>query len=127
MGQVVLARTSLTLHPPSPRTVLYLPCLKVSQSINCHDYSTSKSLETAQRTKKSGFLTQMNYSEKNGLGDLKGWSLNTGGFKDRFDYAPRDPVSTFDIRLDKALGCHRSPWLRQIISSKLLDHYLHLD
>ena len=90
--------------------------------------STSKSLETAQGTeKKCGFLTQMNYSEKYGLGDLKGWSLNTGGLKDRFDYAPRDPISTFDIQLYEVLGERRSPWLRQIITPKLLDHYLHLD
>ena len=37
MGEVVPARTSATLPPPSPRTVLQLPCFKVSQCINCHD------------------------------------------------------------------------------------------
>ena len=37
MGEVVPARTSPTLHPPSPRTVLSLSCFKVSQCINCHD------------------------------------------------------------------------------------------
>ena len=37
MGEVVPARTSPTLHPPSPPTVLYLYCLKVSQCINCRD------------------------------------------------------------------------------------------
>ena len=35
MGDVVLARTSPPLHPPSPPTVLWLPCLQVSQCINC--------------------------------------------------------------------------------------------
>ena len=38
MGEVVLARTSPTLHPPSPRTVLSLSCFKVSQCINCRDW-----------------------------------------------------------------------------------------
>ena len=38
MGEVVPARTSPTLLPPSPRTVLSLPCFKVSQCINCHDW-----------------------------------------------------------------------------------------
>ena len=38
MGEVVLARTSLTLLPPSPRTVLSFSCFKVSQCINCHDW-----------------------------------------------------------------------------------------
>ena len=36
MGEVVPARTSPTLLPPSPRTVLSLSCFKVSQWINCH-------------------------------------------------------------------------------------------
>ena len=38
MGEVVLARTSLTLLPPSPRTVLSLSCFKVLQCINCRDW-----------------------------------------------------------------------------------------
>ena len=38
MGEVVPARTSPTLPPPSPRTVLWLPCFKVSQCINCRDW-----------------------------------------------------------------------------------------
>ena len=38
MGEVVPARTSPTLLPPSPRTVLSLSCFKVSQCINCHDW-----------------------------------------------------------------------------------------
>ena len=38
MGEVVPARTSPTLLPPSPRTVLWLPCFKVSQCINCRDW-----------------------------------------------------------------------------------------
>ena len=33
MGEVVPARTSPTLLPPSPRTVLSLSCFKVSQCI----------------------------------------------------------------------------------------------
>ena len=37
MGEVVPARTSPTLLPPSPRTVLSLSCFKVLQCINCHD------------------------------------------------------------------------------------------
>ena len=37
MGEVVPARTSPTLPPPSLRTVLSLSCFKVSQCINCHD------------------------------------------------------------------------------------------
>ena len=37
MGEVVPARTSPTLLPPSPRTVLKLSCFKVSQCINCRD------------------------------------------------------------------------------------------
>ena len=37
MGEVVPARTSPTLLPPSPRTVLSLSCFKVSQCINCRD------------------------------------------------------------------------------------------
>ena len=37
MGEVVPARTSPTLLPPSPRTVLSLSCFKVSQCISCHD------------------------------------------------------------------------------------------
>ena len=37
MGEVVPARTSPTLYPPSPPTELYLSCLKVSQCINCRD------------------------------------------------------------------------------------------
>ena len=37
MGEVVPARTSLTLLPPSPRTVLSLSCFKVLQCINCRD------------------------------------------------------------------------------------------
>ena len=32
-GEVVLVHTSPTLHPPFPPTVLYLSCLKVSNSI----------------------------------------------------------------------------------------------
>ena len=38
MGEVVPARTSPTLLPPSPLTVLWLPCFKVSQCINCRDW-----------------------------------------------------------------------------------------
>ena len=38
MGEVVPARTSPTLLPPSPRTVLSLSCFKVLQCINCHDW-----------------------------------------------------------------------------------------
>ena len=38
MGEVVPARTSPTLLPPSPRTVLSLSCFKVSQWINCRDW-----------------------------------------------------------------------------------------
>ena len=38
MGEVVPARTSPTLLPPSPRTVLSLSCIKVSQCINCRDW-----------------------------------------------------------------------------------------
>ena len=38
MGEVVPARTSLTLLPPSPRTVLSLSCFKVLQCINCRDW-----------------------------------------------------------------------------------------
>ena len=37
MGEVVPARTSPTLLPPSPRTMLSLSCFKVLQCINCHD------------------------------------------------------------------------------------------
>ena len=37
MGEVVPARTSPTLLPPSPRTVLSFSCFKVSQCINCRD------------------------------------------------------------------------------------------
>ena len=37
MGEVVPARTSPTLLPPFPRTVLQLSCFKVSQCINCRD------------------------------------------------------------------------------------------
>ena len=37
MVEVVPARTSPTLLPPSPCTVLWLPCFKVSQCINCCD------------------------------------------------------------------------------------------
>ena len=37
MGEVVPARTSPTLPPPSPRTVLSLSCFKVLQCINCRD------------------------------------------------------------------------------------------
>ena len=37
MGEVVPARTSPTLLPPSPRTMLSLSCFKVSQCINCRD------------------------------------------------------------------------------------------
>ena len=37
MGEVVPARTSPTLLPPSPRTVLSLSCFKVLQCINCRD------------------------------------------------------------------------------------------
>ena len=39
MGEVVPARTSPTLLPPSPRTVLSLSCFKVSQCINCPRHS----------------------------------------------------------------------------------------
>ena len=38
MGEVVPTRTSPTLLPPSPRTVLSLSCFKVSQCINCRDW-----------------------------------------------------------------------------------------
>ena len=38
MGEVVPARTSQTLLPPSPRTVLSLSCFKVLQCINCRDW-----------------------------------------------------------------------------------------
>ena len=38
MGEVVPARTSPTLLPPSPRTVLSLSCFTVSQCINCRDW-----------------------------------------------------------------------------------------
>ena len=38
MGEVVPARTSPILLPPSPRTVLSLSCFKVSQCINCRDW-----------------------------------------------------------------------------------------
>ena len=37
MGEVVPARTSPTLLPPSPRTVLSLSCFKVLQCISCQD------------------------------------------------------------------------------------------
>ena len=35
--------------------------------------------------KTGGLLTQVHYSEKCAFGGLKGWSLNTGGLKDRLD------------------------------------------
>ena len=35
--------------------------------------------------KTGGLLTQVHYSEKRTFGDLKGRSLHTGGFKERFD------------------------------------------
>ena len=38
MGEVVPARTSPTLLPPSPRTVLSLSCFKVLPCINCCDW-----------------------------------------------------------------------------------------
>ena len=38
MGEVVPARTSPTLLPPSPRTVLTSSCFKVLQCINCRDW-----------------------------------------------------------------------------------------
>ena len=38
MGEVVPARTSPTLLPPPPRTVLSLSCFKVLQCINCRDW-----------------------------------------------------------------------------------------
>ena len=38
MGEVVPARTSATLLPPPPRTVLSLSCFKVLQCINCRDW-----------------------------------------------------------------------------------------
>ena len=38
MVEVVPARTSPTLLPPSPRTVLSLSCFKVLQCINCRDW-----------------------------------------------------------------------------------------
>ena len=38
MGEVVPARTSPTLLPPSPRTVLSLSCFKVLQCINCRNW-----------------------------------------------------------------------------------------
>ena len=38
MGEVVPARTSPTLLPPSPRTVLSLSYFKVLQCINCRDW-----------------------------------------------------------------------------------------
>ena len=38
MGEVVPARTSPTLLPPSPRTELSLSCFKVSECINCRDW-----------------------------------------------------------------------------------------
>ena len=38
MGEVVPARTSPTLLPPSPRTVVSLSCFKVLQCINCRDW-----------------------------------------------------------------------------------------
>ena len=37
-GEVVPARTSPTLPPPSPRTVLSLSCFKEWQCINCRDW-----------------------------------------------------------------------------------------
>ena len=37
IGEVVPARSSPTLLPPSPRTVLSLSCFKVLQCINCRD------------------------------------------------------------------------------------------
>ena len=37
MGEIVPARTSPTLLPPSPRTVLLLSCFKVLQCIICRD------------------------------------------------------------------------------------------
>ena len=37
MGEVVPARTSPTLLPPSPRIVLSLSCFKVLQCINCRN------------------------------------------------------------------------------------------
>ena len=37
LGEEVPAHTLPTLHRPSPHTVLYLSCLKVSQCINCRD------------------------------------------------------------------------------------------
>ena len=38
MGEVVPARTSPILLPPSSRTVLWLSCFKVLQCINCRDW-----------------------------------------------------------------------------------------
>ena len=35
-----------------------------------------------------GLLRQVNYSENCTLGTLKGWSLNTGGLRDKFDCIP---------------------------------------
>ena len=45
MGEVVPARTSPTLLPPSPRTVLSLACFKVLQCINCRDWHCKSQME----------------------------------------------------------------------------------
>ena len=48
MGEVVPARTSPTLLPPSPCTVLSLSCFKVSQCINCRDWHCKRPFSSLQ-------------------------------------------------------------------------------
>ena len=60
MGEVVPARTSPTLLPPSSRTVLSLSCFKVLQCINCRDWHCKSCCLTLH----TGYVIQWFFSKK---------------------------------------------------------------
>ena len=75
----------LTLSPQRGAQIWFrVKCLRMLRT-NTLVYSQTCLMKPLKEPKKLGLLTQVDYSEKCTLEGMKGWSLNTGGLKDRFD------------------------------------------
>ena len=120
MGEVVPARTSPTLLPPSPRTVLSLSCFKVLQCINCRDwhfksYTTQIQTQTLKHEPNSLVIMILGIRKKyhNMFGSSTTWDRST-------THPKFDPtgIRTHDLQIMTvhfmSLGCRLSNYPVQI-------------
>ena len=89
-GEVVLARSSLTLHPPSPPTVLWLSCLKVSQCINYCDYPFTSQQQADRQSKMAAKTVAIIFIITNmKAGVWQSWCIYRC-FRERYSGVPSD-------------------------------------